>query len=134
LAQVLRPASDITNQGWTPAPGYAQIDEIAASDADFVSSPQAPNNAILEVGLTVGSDPLSSSNHVLSYRIQKDQTGGAQINVTVSLMQGASTIASWTHTNVANGWVTYTQTLSSVQADAITNYAALSLRVSAVQV
>lgn len=134
MAQFLRPATDITNQGWTPVPAYAQIDEVAADDTDRVSSPQAPNNALLEVGLTAGSDPLSSTNHVLSYRLQKDQPGGAQINVTVSLMQGSSVIASWTHTDLANGWQTFTQTLSGPQADAITNYGALSLRVVAAQV
>jgi hypothetical protein len=107
---------------------------VSASDSDIVSSPQAPNNATLEVGFNAGSDPLSSANHVLSYRIQKDQPGGAQINVTVSLMQGSTIIATWTHNDLANGWQTFTQTLSGVQADAITNYAALSLRMVASQV
>jgi hypothetical protein len=134
MSQVLRPANDVNNQGWTPVPAYAQVDEAVVDDSDKVSSPQAPINSILEVGFSAGSDPVSSSNHVVQYRIQKDQPGGAQVNVTVALMQGGTTIATWTHNDLANGWQTFTQTLSGAQADAITNYAALSLRITATQV
>jgi hypothetical protein len=124
----------VSNQGWTPVPAFAQIDEVTADDGDFVQSPPAPNNAVLEVGLTPGSDPLLSTGHVVTYRIRKNQPGGAQINITVSLMQGATTIASWTHTNLGSEWQTFTQTLTGSQADTITDYAGLSLRASAAQV
>lgn len=133
MAQFARPTSDVALGGWS-GPAFSAIDEAVASDADFTSSPVAPSNAMLEVALGAVEDPQVSTGHVIRYRYQKDAANGAQINLTVALMQGAVQIASWSHTNIANGFVTAAQTLSGVQADAITDYANLRLRFTATQV
>lgn len=133
MAQFARPTSDVALGGWS-GPAFSAIDEATASDADFTTSPTAPSGSTLEVALGAVEDPQSSTGHVVRYRYQKGTSGGAQINLTVALMQGAAQIASWSHTNIANGWVTATQTLTAPQADAITNYGDLRLRFTASQV
>ncbi len=133
MSQFARPTSDVSLGGWS-GPAWSAIDEVTASDADFTSSPVAPSNATLEVALGAVEDPQVSTGHYVRYRFQKDAANGAQINVTVALMQGAVQIASWVHTNIANGFTTVTQTLTGPQADAITDYANLRLRFTATQV
>ncbi len=133
MAQFARPTSDVALGGWS-GPAFSAIDEATASDADFTTSPTAPSNATLEVALSAVEDPQSSTGHIVRYRLQKDAANGAQINVTVALMQGAVQIASWSHTNIANGFTTFTQTLSGAQADAISDYSNLRLRFTATQV
>jgi hypothetical protein len=133
MAQFARPDSDVALNGWSD-PSWSVIDESAVDDGDFTQSALAPSNATLQVGLSDVEDPQSSSGHIVRYRYQKDAAGGAQINLTVALMQGGTSIASWSHTDIANGWVTQAQTLSGAQADSITNYANLRLHFTANQV
>lgn len=120
--QLLRPSSDITAGAWTPSSGatlFATINEVVANDATYDLTSQA---STFEVGITAGTSPGVTTGHVVRYRIV-----GA---VTVSLRQGTTTIASWSQSPAA--MTTYVQTLTSLQAAAITNYAALSLQFQAV--
>jgi hypothetical protein len=127
----LNPASDITTTGWATQTGattnlYQVIDEDSASDTDYVASEPASTSA-LEVGLQSGTDPASSSGHVVHYRYRKQGTPAADL--TVSLREGASTeIASWAHTGISTSWTQADQTLTGTQADSITDYTALRLR------
>jgi hypothetical protein len=125
--QLVRPISDITVGGWTTAPLWSKIDEVSADDTDFITSTGSAVADVSEVLIGSLSDPASSTGHKVRYRYQKD-TGVGTVNLTVRLMQGTTEIASWTHTNIANGWTTVEQTLTSGQADSITNYADLRLR------
>lgn len=71
---------------------------------------------------------ISSSNtHYVRYRIGKNVSTGT-VNFTVTLMQGTTQIAQWTHSNVAQGFTTYEQNLTTAQAASITNAADLRLR------
>ena len=132
MAQFARPTSDVALGGWS-GPAFSAIDEAVASDADFTTSPTAPAGATLEVSLGAVEDPQASTGHVVRYRYRKNTTGGAQINLTVALMQGAVQIASWSHTNI-DAVTTAAQTLTGPQADSITNYGDLRLRFTATQV
>ena len=119
--QLLRPSSDITAGTWTPSSGtslFATINEAVASDATYDLTSQA---STFEVGITAGTAPGVTTGHVVRYRVL-----GA---VTVSLRQGTTTIASWAQSPAA--MTTYAQTLTSLQAAAITNYAALKLQFQA---
>jgi hypothetical protein len=49
-------------------------------------------------------------------------------DLTVKLMQGTTVIASWTHLNVTGTWTQQNQTLTSAQANAITDYTDLRLQ------
>lgn len=132
MPQFGRPTSDISTGTWTTQAGgttalFDTVNESAADDADYVQSAPSPTNDTLEIALGSLPDPVSSTGHIVRYRIGK--SGTDQLDLIVSLRQGASTtIASWTHTNVAAGPTTITQTLTAPQADAITNYGALRLR------
>jgi hypothetical protein len=65
--------------------------------------------------------------------VAKSATGGATTTYTLSLYQGATLIASGTPTvNNTTAYATITYTLSAAQADAITDYAALRLRLTVV--
>src|SRR5215217_4169998 len=131
--QVGAPISDVTDGSWLNELGsntnlYASLDEAAANDTDYIISSALGSGAsdTCEVGLTALADPSSSSSHNVSYRYRAQ--GGITMNLTVRLMQGASIIASWTHTSVSTSYAVATQTLSGGEADAITDYTDLRLR------
>lgn len=147
MAQFGRPSADTYNaDGWvedddTSVDMYLEIDEVSASDTDYVKSPVAPTSDVYVTALSSVEDPLSSSGHVVRYRYQKEAAGGAQIDLTVQLRQGyvnegtpGTLIASATVTDMGTGWTTGSFTLSAGEADAITNYASLFLRFVANQV
>jgi hypothetical protein len=114
---------------------YQSIDETSPSDADFIESPSAPANEPYVTRLGNLSDPATSTGHLVRYRYAKDQSGGAQVNLTVELRQGyvseaspGTLIASWSHSNISETWTTAVQTLTGSQADSITDYTSLYLR------
>jgi hypothetical protein len=127
--QIGTPISDISVGLWSSTPLFQKIDEFTASDADLIVSATNPASDTCEVGLTTTTtDPVSSSNHIVSYRYKKTASGGRQIDLTVRLMQGTTIIATFTHTNISNVIAQADQTLSGAQADAITNYGDLRIR------
>lgn len=124
-AQFSAPSADVSTGNWQPTSGsslYAMLDEIDPSDADYIRT--ATPGDVCVVALEAATDPGVSTGHVVSYRIMGDGSSGLQ----VSLMQGGTPIASWTHDPAPADWTTYAQTLSTGEADAITDYAALRLR------
>lgn len=130
--QIAVPISDVTDGSWLNELGsntnlFASLDETVASDVDYIiSSALAPAATdTCEVGLTSLTDPMLSTGHIVSYRY-RCSIGAA--NLTVRLMQGATIIASWTHTSVSSSYAVATQTLAGVEADAITDYTNLRLR------
>lgn len=143
MPQILRPDADVSAGAWAPTPTspttlYDKVDEVTRSDADYISSEQAPSSSAAILGLTSGSDPVSSANHDLNYAIRKDASGGSQIDATVELVEDPSGTpvarATYNHTDVANTWTEYNQTLSGGEADSITDYADLGIRITANQV
>jgi hypothetical protein len=143
MAQFARPDADTTIGNYTTQAGgtsslFATIDEVSASDADYVRSPTDPVNEAYVCRLSDVTDPLSSTGHVLRVRAGTDQaTGGNQINLTAQLRQGyvseasqGTLIATLSQTNItAGGFTTYSVTLSGAEADAITDYTALFVRI-----
>lgn len=133
MAQFARPDSDVVDGGWkntitaSAVDNYAAIDEATASDADYCYSANNPVNDELEVGLSNVTDPASSTGHVVRYRIGKEGNTNKVVDFTVRLRQGATEIAVWTHTNIAIGPTQFAQTLTSTQADSISDYTDLRL-------
>jgi hypothetical protein len=146
MPQFARPSADVTDGNWTNNAGnnvdlYSYIDETSANDTDYIQSETAPANSPCVVKLSAVEDPQSSTGHIIRFRYQKNSAGGAQINLTVQLREGyvnessqGTLIASTTVTDIPNGWVTGSYTLTGAEADAITNYADLYLRFIANQV
>ena len=137
--QFARPTTDVTDGTWTDQAGgvslFAAIDEVTASDADYIQSAVATLTAdVAEIALGTITDPAVSTGHVVRYRYGKDTAAGDVVNLTVSLRQGTATeIASWTHAGLSEVTATVSQTLTAAQADAITDYTALRLRFSAIK-
>jgi hypothetical protein len=120
--QLLRPTSDITTGTWTPSTGaslFGVLDETPFDDADFITTSAS---SICEVKYSAGTDPVSSTGHIIRYRAK-----GTSGTLTVSLYQGATLIATQTPT-LTTSYQTFTMTLSSGEANSITDYTDLRLR------
>jgi len=85
-----RPTSDITTQ-WSPSTGtdhYALIDEVTASDADYIFATAAGQTD--EVKLAAMTAPKAGTSVDVQYRVQGVAGGG---KVTLSLVCGTTVIA-----------------------------------------
>ncbi len=146
MPQYGRPSADTNNPGsYTDQAGgavsiYTTIDEASPSDADYIKSPLAPASAVYVTKLSNLEDPVSSTGHVLRTRYAKDVAGGATINLTVELRQGyvseasqGTLIATRTFNGITETFTTDAYTLSGAEADSITDYTSLYLRVVATQ-
>jgi len=127
MAQFSRPSSDIEDQDFTVQPSggfWEAIDEETYDDADYISGNAL--GAYCEVGCSSVTDPQSSSDHVFRYRLTRTLQNRKLTGV-ASLKCGSTEIASWTHTDPGTVQ-TYTQTLTSQQADSISDYTDLRFR------
>jgi hypothetical protein len=135
-SQTLLASADSVDGAWTDQSGgsslAAAIDEATASDADYIHSEDMPSASGTRVKLATGDDPLSSTGHDIHWRIRK--IGTATIDMTVKLYQGGgdslgagTLIASFDRTDVSTTFTEFTETLSSGEADSITDYSDLYL-------
>lgn len=112
------------------------IDEVTASDADYIRSPAAPVNEACAFSLSDVTDPAASTGHIIRMRTATDLAAQQSIDFTQQLRQGyvseasqGTLIASQSRLGVTS--TTFTDsayTLSGAEADAITDYNALFLR------
>lgn len=133
MAQFARPSSDVTTASWTPSTGatlWGVIDESTASDTDFIEGSGTTNDTC-EVGLSAVTDPQVNTNHIVRYRYRKNASAGNSRDIRVELYQGGTLIAAGsTHTPTTATWTAGTFTLTGTQADAITDYSDLRLRIT----
>jgi hypothetical protein len=131
MAQIARPVSDVS-VAWLGTPTntagsrYTNIDEVTASDADYVRT--ISQGAVAEFALGALSDPYLSTGHVVRYRAIRFGTGG--IALQVDLVQGTTVIASSGLFAPTTSYADYSFTLSGAEADAITDYSDLRLRLT----
>ena len=121
MVQILHSGSDISAGGWTPSAGgvlWDMLDEAVPSDSDYITTSTA---STCEVAFGAGLDPLSSIGHTVRYRAKGDG------NLTVSLIEGTTTIASHVPA-ITSTYGTFQFTLTDAEANSITNYANLRLR------
>lgn len=131
--QTSSPIADNLTGSWHDAPLYQKIDEASLDVTDYIESGPSPSVVdISEVQLGAMFDPGLSNDHVVRYAYSKDTLSGDRINLTVRLMQGGIEIASWTHTDIPVAIQLASQTLTTVQANSISNYSDLRLRFEAV--
>ena len=138
MTQYARPDSDVSDGSWVNQAGnntnlYQSIDESGGEDdSDYViSTDDSSASDTMEVGLSNISDPQGSSSHVVRYRAKgSDPSGFYGIpSLTVSLRQGTGTeIASSTNSSLTTSFADYNFTLSTSEANAITDYSDLRLR------
>lgn len=118
--QLLAPVSDVSAGDWTPSAGtdlYAMLDEDPYSDTDYIV---AETESTCTIAIEAGSDPSSSTGHILRYRLL---AGSGKIAVT--LKQSTTTIASWGPHTLTGAAQDFAQTLTGGEADSITDYSAL---------
>jgi len=136
----LRPDLDDTVGSWATHTGattnlYQQIDEVVASDADYVRSDTNPTDSAVKFRLSNSvPKPVAASAQWVEYRFRKEDlvVGTRQCDLTVRLIEGASTVrATWTHTNIATGWTDASQALTGPQKSSITDYDDLYLEFEA---
>jgi hypothetical protein len=129
--QTARPVSDVdvTNTVGVPTPGVGSgVYGNLAANAD-TSYAEISNTGDVEVAFSSLIDPLSATGHTLNYRAE--YAGGATSGtLTVTLKQGTTTIASWTDT-LTSAFQVFSHTLTSTQANAITDYSQLRARFAA---
>ncbi len=132
MAQFARPNADRTDGDWENESGdgtnlYDSINEITADDdTTYIRCDNSAANPCT-VELETVTDPASSANHTIRYRYRKDAP--QSLNLTIRLKQGATTIASKYESTMLQG--SYTDgsfTLSTAEADAITDYSDLHIQ------
>lgn len=127
MAQFGRPDSDVTKGAWTASTGsdlYAMLDEVSADAADYIILTNQTSNTC-EVGLSNVTDPVSSSNHIVRVRGRRVGT----VTLTAYLYQGTTQICTFSIT-LGTTDATTEYTLSGAEADAITDYTDLRIRLT----
>tara|TARA_R110000751_G_scaffold236194_1_gene337489 strand:- start:16439 stop:17047 length:609 start_codon:yes stop_codon:yes gene_type:complete len=160
MVQTARPNEEEFNTGgtdaWAATSGsdlHAMINEASADDSDYISTSDSGNNANYKMHLSSVTDPVSSSGHILRYRLKWADVAGMGVDqptVNVKLMQdqpdgsspGTCSHIIWEiqHTSSSNtlstSFSTETVTLSTSQANTIqgwdasnTGYSSLCLHI-----
>ncbi len=137
MVQVVRPTSDVTNE-WSSG-GFGEIDETPFSDSDFAYSIDKPTDDVLEVHLGDPTDPAVNTGHIFRYRWATVDGGvlsgdGTSVTQAYVLVQGTTLITGATanqHTTNSATFSAVSVTLTGTEADAITDYTDLRLRITA---
>ena len=140
MPQFARPSRDWTVTSVTGTPvnnnnrRWENVGELVPSDTTFAYGAN-DTAATHTVGLGAVTDPATSAGHAFRDRIAKMATGvlsatGAAVSVTVTLMQSTTVIAADTARVVDGTWTLYERILTAAEADAITDYGTLRLRMT----
>ena len=141
MAQFARPNADtflgnFVDEGDAAVNIFNSIDEATASDTDYIKSPASPASEVYVCALSSVTDPVSSTGHIIRMRTSVDLAAQESLDFTQQLRQGyvnegtqGTLIASQARTGVTSTtWTDSSYTLSSGEADAITNYGLLFFR------
>ena len=129
--QYARPNSDITTPvDWTGT--YTSINDVTANDATYGWSANDTDDSY-EVSVNTVTDPLTGVDHIIRFRFaQTDDgvvsSGGTDSSLSVYLYQGVTLIASFLSFTPLTTWATRTETLTTTEANTITDYTNLRLR------
>ncbi len=141
MAQFARPVGDLDNTGvWTTEPLWSDIDDGASPDGTVVVSDSNPTTAEpFTVDLATITDPAVSAGHVLRIRWAKNSTGAGNKTIRIELREGyvnegsqGTLIATDDYTINSTTLRTDATTLAGAEADAITDYADLQIRIMGV--
>ncbi len=133
MAQFARPDSDISTGGWEPQGSSAEttlwesLDEVTSDDGVTYIEALDGENITCEVGLSDITDPVSSADHIIRFRIQGTGSGGPE-RCDFFLFDGTSQIASIVNSTNRGSWATFTYTLSTAEADNIGDYTDLRFK------
>lgn len=134
-----RPIADLDNTGgWTTTPLWSKVNGVVGSDdGDLISSDgTATSSETFTLDGSTTKDPGVSTGHILRLRSAKQGGGAANYDIIVELRQGyvdemsqGTLIAGVTNLNESSTTPsTDTWTLTSAEADSITDYSDLQFR------
>lgn len=130
------PTSDIVSGHWNDNRGnqnnlmYDDLDEYTQDDSDYVHSRGLGPNQVsdtLHLKMSTYAGVTTDHNHIISYTLRKDSSGGNEIKFTATLFEGEKEIAQWTHLNVDENFSLITNVLTRDQVKTIADYNNLSL-------
>ncbi len=132
MAQFARPDSTVSAGLWTEiGPNtelWQAVDEVTANDGtDFIDS-GVGNNTTCELGLSNVTDPVSSVNHTIRFRMEGFGSGPPE-RVEVQLFDGATQIATTGVEASRAAWGTKFYDLTAAEADNIGDYTDLRVKV-----
>lgn len=149
MAQFARPNADIVDGGWFDQDGsnvdmYKDIDEVTADDSTtYIRSKNDPViSDPVALDLSDVTDPNSSSDHIVRYRYSRNFVFGNPdpIDLLFELREGyvseasqGTLIASKFHGNIGTSWTDGSFTLSAGEANSITDYSDLQIRILAME-
>jgi hypothetical protein len=151
MAQYSTPSADITDGSWVDqaASNVDMYQDIvpgtpgsigAGDDTTYITSEANPTSSAVAFSLSTVSDPVSDSSHIIRWRRAKDAAAGGQMDLTVQLRETytgegsqGTEITSQSDTNISETFTTTSYTLSALEADSITDYADLQVRIVANQ-
>jgi len=130
--QFARPASDVSTGSYTTTPLWDKLDEATADDdtsvIDSANNPAESDGTGFEVALGSIPDPQSSTGHTV--RMRGRRNGGARtITLNWRLYQGSTAIIAAKSLTMTDSFQTSSYTLTSGEADSITDYSDLRVRV-----
>lgn len=122
--QFLRPDNDAAIGSWTDEVGgttniFNSIDETSPNDSDYIISGVGSNDVARFRLSDLTSAPGNAA--VVKYRIFKD-TASNQVDLTITLKEGSTIIASWVHTDISTTPTTFMRTLSPSEYASITDF------------
>lgn len=130
MAQFAVPDADQATGSWTTTPLWSKVDEGSPGDGTNIALASGNPNNNADLRLSDVTDPESSTGHIL--RVEWNKASGSRtLNAFIELWEGVP----GTGTMRAQGSQTdptgaeYTYTLSAGEADAITDYTNLYLRI-----
>ena len=130
MTQYARPESMITDQGWEPYGAASEpeaMDEVTPDDNDYMYNTDTGEN--FDVQLSEVTDPQNNVNHVLKFRWMavRDSTppekGGFAL-----YCDGTMIRLIYDNDTLPTSWTTEQVTLTTAEADNITDYSKLSCR------
>lgn len=128
MVQIARPNATNSAGGWT-AGGTLHGDTSDQSDSTYATGDSA--DTTMDVNLNSITDPVSSSGHVLRIRAQASGGGGGPERFDAGLYQNGSQVVFASGIVASRGsWTTHQYPLTAEQADSITNYGDLEVRVT----
>ncbi len=117
MTQTIYPTADVSLAGWTN-PTWSVVDDESDTDDSQAECRSGDQTCELHGGNL--SDPVSSSNHVITVRAKYSTNNSRTGQIKVELYEGATLRATLALVNVTTSFAEYTYTLSGAEADALT--------------
>ncbi len=128
MVQSATPDSDISAGLWEPIGGESTLFAAVngATDDDYIEALNGENTTC-ELGLTTVTDPEVATGHILRVRLQGTGSGGPE-RLVIQLFEGATQRAASPNLTSRAAWDTQTYTLTAGEADSITDYSDLRVK------